>query len=508
MLSHLWRTYLNNGWLLTILLITALVSAPMLYILAQLFTPSTGEWQHITETLLLDYLWTTFLLCVGVGVCALLLGLPTAWLVSTCRFPFSKQLSWALVLPLAIPTYINAAVYKSMIGTAVMNMYGGALVIAAVLYPYVYLIARNVFERQSQSLLEVAEMLGKNRWQTFWGLALPLARPAVAGGLFLVLMEVLNEYGAVKYYNINTLSKGIFKAWLSLGDLGAAVRLSAFLMLFVFAFMGIEYWQRKKKRFHDAAFAPKPIRKVVLTGVSAYLALLACLLPFLLGFVFPIIQLFSWASKTFQETYLPNVLLLVSNSAWVAGLSAFAVCGIAILLHYAVRISNQPTSKLLSQVANLGYAIPGAVIAIGTLTTLLLFGNFLNATLVGLLYAYLVRFLAVGGNPIETGWQKISKNIDYAAQIAGKRRLESLFGLHIPMLKNSVFACLLLVFVDTMKELPLTLILRPFNFDTLATKSFEFADDERFASAAITSLIIIAVSLVPTFLLDRLGKRN
>ena len=508
MLPHFWRTYLNNGWLLTALLISLLVSAPMLYIIAQLFTPSSENWEHLAETLLLDYLLSTLRLCLGVGVVSLLLGLPAAWLVSTCSFPLSRSLSWALVLPLAIPTYINAAVYKAMVGSQIMNMYGAILVISSVLYPYIYLIARNIFEKQSQSLLEVAEMLGKNRWQTFFGLALPLARPAVVGGLFLVLMEVLNEYGAVKYYNINTLSKGIFRAWFSLGDLGAAVRLSAFLMLFVFIFVGIEFWQRKEKRFHDAAFAPKPVRKTALRGAKAYLALLVCLLPFLLGFALPMSQLLLWTSKAYQETNLPNVWEWVANSTLVASLSAVVVCFFALLLYYAVRIGNETSSHFFSQIANLGYAIPGTVIAIGTLTTLLSLGNLLNATLFGLIYAYLVRFLAVGSNPIETGWQKISRNIDYAAQLSGKRRLASLVGLHIPMLKNSILACLLLVFVDTMKELPLTLILRPFNFDTLATKSFEFADDERFASAAIISLIIIATSLIPTFLLDRLGKKN
>lgn len=446
---------------------------------------------------------------------ALVLGLPSAWFVSTCDFPFRRWLSWGLVLPLAIPTYINAAVYKAIFGSQIMNMYGAILVIATVLFPYIYLISRNIFEKQSQSVLEIAEMLGKNRWQTFFSLVLPLARPAIFGGLFLVVMEVLNEYGAVKYYGINTFTKGIFRAWFSFGDVSSAVRLSACLMVFVFVFVGIEYWQRRKKKFHDAAFSPKPLKRISLKGWKAWAIFFSCFIPFFLGFLLPIGQLLYWAGGAWKETNLPNVTELIFNSTSVALLSAVTIGFFAILLHYAVRISRQPVAKLFSQIANLGYAIPGAVIAIGSMMPLLFSDNllsefipqkhgfWLNATLFGLTYAYLVRFLAVGANPIETGWQKISMNIDYAAQLSGKRRLASLLRLHLPLLKGSIAVCMTLVFVDTLKELPLTLILRPFNFDTLATKSFELADDERFAASSITALIIIAVSALPTFLLNK-----
>jgi iron(III) transport system permease protein len=243
--------------------------------------------------------------------------------------------------------------------------------------------------------------------------------------------------------------------------------------------------------------------------------LLICFIPFFLGFLLPVSQLIYWASGAWKETNLPNIFKLIYHSTLVALLSAFAVSFFAILLHYSLRQSRQSSAKLLSQIANLGYAVPGAVIAIGSMMTLLFADNFLsllipqkqgfwlNATLFGLTYAYLVRFLAVGANPIETGWQKISKNIDYAAQLGGKRRINSLLTLHLPLLKSSIVVCMTLVFVDTLKELPLTLILRPFNFDTLATKAFELADDERFAASAITSLIIIAVGALPTFLLSK-----
>jgi iron(III) transport system permease protein len=520
MLTHFWRTYFNNGWLFTVLLMAILISAPICYIAFQLFSPSSEIWSHIVETLLLDYVVSTLKLCMGVAFFTLLLGLPSAWLVSTCKFPLRQLLSWALVLPLAIPAYINAAVYKAIFGSPIMNMYGAVLVMSAVLYPYIYLISRNIFERQSQSVLEVSEMLGKNRWQTFFNLVLPLSRPAVVGGLFLVMMEVLNEYGAVKYYGINTFTKGIFRAWFSFNDVGAAVRLSALLMVFVFIFVGLEYSQRRQKRFYDSAFSPKPVKRIVLKGIKSWLVFLVCLLPVFVGFLLPVSQLVYWAITVWAETNLVNIFELIYNSTLIAWLSALVVSLFAIIIYYSVRISNQPVTSFFLQISNLGYAIPGAVIAIGSMVTLISFDNFLssfiaqkqgfwlNATFSGLTYAYLVRFLAVGANPIETGWQKISKNIDYAAQMSGRRRIMNLFLLHLPMMKGSIAVCVLLVFVDTLKELPLTLILRPFNFDTLATKAFELADDERFASSGITALLIVGVGLMPTFLLNKLIKEK
>jgi iron(III) transport system permease protein len=494
------------------------VSVPIVYIFAQLFTPISETWRHLVDNLLADYVINTLLLCIGVGIITLFLGIPTAWWISTCEFPFREKLTWLLVIPLAIPTYINAAIYKAIGGSWVMNMGGAIIVISLVLYPYVYLIARSIFEKQSKSLLEVAEILGKNRWQTFFSVALPLARPAIFGGLFLVLMEVLNEYGAVKYYNINTFTKGIFRAWFSLNDLGAAVKLSVFLMIFVFVLVSIESWERKKQRFHDVSFAPKPLNRLPLKGVKAWSVFLYCFLPLLLGFIIPIFQLLYWVSTIWEVTTLPNLATLIGNSMLVSLLSAFIITLVALLLTYAVRISNHYLSKWLFQIATLGYAVPGAVIAMGSMMFLLLIDNWLsdwiiqkkgfwlNATLGGLIYAYLVRFLAVGTNPISSGWQKISKSIDFAALLNGKRRIQTLIYLHLPLLKGSIMACMMLVFVDTLKELPLTLILRPFNFDTLATTAFEMADDERFAVAGISALIIITLGLIPIFILNKWSK--
>lgn len=518
MLKYWWRTKLDNGWFLTILLIFLLVSVPILYIFIQIFNPPSDTWLHIQENLLGDYVVNTIVLSAGVACLTLLLGIPSAWLVSTYDFPLRRGLGWWLILPLAIPTYINAAVYKAILGSAAMNMSGAVAVVALVLYPYIYLISRSVFEKQSQSVLEVAKMLGKNRWQSFFTLVLPLARPAVFGGLFLVLMEVLNEYGAVKYYNINTFTKGIFRAWFSFGDVGAAVRLSACLMIFVFFLVGLESWQRKKQRFHDAAFSPKPVQRVSLKGIEGWLALVVCSAPVLLGFIIPVGQLFYWASTIWEATSFPNMYYLISNSVWVASLSAVLITLVAVFMNYAVRLSRHVGGKFLSQVATLGYAIPGAVIAIGSMMIMISVDNWLsswitakkgfwlNTTLLGLVYAYLVRFLAVGSNPIASGWQKISQSIDHAALLSGKRRIQSLFTLHLPLLKNNIVACFILVFVDTLKELPLTLILRPFNFDTLATTTFEMADDERFAVAGVTALMIIGIGLLAIFILNKWNK--
>ena len=518
---------LPQGWLVLACGITLAVVFPMGYILAEIFTPNDSLWQHTAENLLTDYLAQTSLLLLGVSVLSLLLGVSAAWLLSIYKFPLARFCSWALVLPLSIPAYLNAATYKNLFDTqgflgflllpsAPMNIWGLMLVMAVVLYPYVYLISRNVFEKQSQSLLEVSAMLGKSSWATFWQMALPLARPAVMGGLFLVMMEVLNEYGAVKYYGVSTLTKGIFRAWFSFGNLGVAVKLAAFLMLFVGLLTWAEYRQRGKKKFYNAAFLPKPIHKKQLSGIKAWVATAVCCLPFILGFGLPVSQLLWWALQTWQQADWQLYGLAAWHTVSLAGGSAVFITLMAVLLHYALR--QTPKNIWLANIANLGYAVPGAVIALGALVLFLRIEDFLalvitnkkgfwlHTTWVALLYAYWIRFLAVSANPIETGFQKISPNIDHASTLFGHGKWATLWRIHLPMLKNSLLSSALLVFVDVSKELPLTLLLRPFNFDTLATFSYQYADDERFATAAIPALLIVGIGLLPTIVLDRLSK--
>jgi iron(III) transport system permease protein len=512
------------------LLLAFLLTLPVLYVGLGVFLPADSTWQHIAEYLLLSYVSNTSMILAGVALLSLFFGLSTAWLVSHYTFPLRRFFSWALVLPLAVPAYINAYTYKYLFTKGlcyqwfgvyidVMHHTGAIWVLATVLYPYVYLITRTAFEKQSQTLIEAAMLAGKSKLQILFGVILPLARPAMIGGLLLVLMEGLNEFGTFKYFSIQTLSTGIFRAWFAMGSLTAALRLAAYLLLFVFILLSIEKWQRRNLRFHTTHIS-KPLQKITLQSWQVLLAILVCAVPFLAGFVLPVLQLLHWATMVWQEISVPNFWQLIVNSASLALLSALLVVVVALVSNELQRFVQQAAVSTLLRIASLGYAVPGAIIAIGTMAILLavdkwLSGIFLSkgttfwlsSTLVGLLYAYLVRFFAVASQPIETGLQQISQNIDHASFLLGKGRLHTFFAIHLPLLRGNLLAALMLIMVDVLKELPLTLILRPFNFDTLATAAFELADDERLPSASIASLLIIAVGLLPVLFLDKLQKK-
>jgi iron(III) transport system permease protein len=520
---------INFSWYVIAFLFAILLTLPILYIAFGLLLPADDTWRHLSTYLLPNYLYNTSIILIGIGFISLLLGIPTAWLVSAYRFPMQKTLSWLLILPLAIPAYINAYTYKALCSKGlfytwfgvyidVMNLQGAILVIASVLYPYIFLIARSSFENIPQSLIEASQLLGKSKYYTFFHIILPIARPAMIGGLVLVLMEGLNEYGTFKYYSIQTFSTGIFRAWFAMDSIASAIRLAACLLVFVFTLLSIEKWQSRKLRFSNAQ-TQKPLRKQQLKGWKAVLAILVCLVPCMLGFGIPILQLLHWASQIWKEVNLPNFTTLISNSLLLASISAIVVVIPALLLNYVQRISPQLWVQTTVRIASLGYAIPGAIIAIGTMATLLVIDRWLSTvfalklsnlwlsgTTGGLIYAYSVRFFSVASQPIAARWQQISPNMDNASWLLGKNRLKTFFLLHLPLLKGSLAAAMLLVIVDVLKELPLTLILRPFNFDTLATTAFEFADDERLVSASISSLLIILVGLLPVIGLNKLLK--
>jgi iron(III) transport system permease protein len=521
----------NFIWYLLSFAVALLLLIPVLYIGFGLFSPADDTWHHIVEHLLPAYVANTTALLLGMAGLTLLLGVPTAWLVSNCEFPLRKFLSWALMLPLAIPAYINAYTYKWLFTKGLFNIWfglhidvmhlGGAIwVLSVVLYPYIYLIARNAFEQQAQSLGEASALLGKSKTYTFFHITLPLARPAIIGGLLLVMMEGLNEFGTFKYFSIQTFSTGIFRAWFALGSLASAVRLSACLLVLVFVLLSLERWQRRKLRINTSQTA-KPLKLQKLKGLVAWLAMFVCFVPFVAGFALPVLQLSHWASMVWQEMSIPNFGILISNSLALALASAIVVVMPALLLNYLQRISGQTWVQTSVRIASLGYAVPGAIIAIGSMAVLIGIDNWLttllaenkktlwlSGTVGGLLYAYAVRFFAVASQPLEAGWQQISKNIDNASALLGKNHLKTFFLIHLPLLKGNLAAAMLLIMVDILKELPLTLILRPFNFDTLATAAFEFADDERLASASVASLCIILVGLLPVLLLNKLQKKT
>lgn len=533
----LWRAVLLGMALLTAL--------PILAVFGYVFVPAPEVWQHLRDTVLSDYLLNTLWLVLGVGFGVLLLGLPAAWLNSMCRFPGQRLFEWALLLPLAMPAYIIAYTYTGMLDFSgpVQNLLrettgwgygdyyfpnvrslGGAIVmLALVLFPYVYLLARAAFLEQSICVLEVSRTLGSNQWQSFFRVALPLARPAIITGLSLALMETLADFGTVQYFGVSTFTTGIFRTWFGLGDHAAASQLAALLMGFVFVLILLERWSRHKARYHHTSSKYSRLPRYQLRGGMAVVAVLVCALPLLLGFVIPVGQLLYWSITVAKDGLDSEFVNLVWHSLMLATLAAVFALLLALILGYGKRLRNDPLVNLAARIAAMGYAIPGTVIAIGVLIPFAWadtqlnhlskhwFGSnvglLLSGTLFTLLFAYNVRFLAVSLQTVEAGLGKIKPTVDNAGRSLGLTALGVLHKLHLPLMKGTLLTAILLVFVDVLKELPATLILRPFNFNTLAVRAYELASDERLADAGLPSLMIVAAGIIPVILLSRsIGK--
>jgi iron(III) transport system permease protein len=521
------------------------VLVPLFSVFLGIFRESNGSWGHLASTVLWSYLRHSALLMLGVGAMTAVIGVETAWLVTIYDFPGRRLFSWGLVLPLAIPSYILAYIYAALVAhtgpiqralqlfmepattaslrTSLMSLPGAGILMGLVLFPYVYLTTRAFLLRQSEGLLESARIFGKSTWKTFSRVALPMARPGIVAGVTLVLMEVLNEYGAVRYFGVTTLTTGIFRAWSQMGDTPAAIRLSGCLLLFVFFLITLERTQRGRARFDHGSSRFRPLPRIRLTGWKRWSAFLVCAIPLLFGFVVPVLQLLVWATRVTPEFLDPRFLRLTLNSFLLAlGAGLLTVSG-ALLIVFATRLSPTPVLRLWSRVASLGYSIPGVVIAMGVLIPFVWLdrrisrvllelsgtsvGLILTGTVGALLFAYFVRFLAVAMNPIDAGFRRVCGNLDECSRSLGASPMKSLLRVDIPLLRGTLLSAGLLVFVDVLKELPLTLILRPFNFDTLATRTFQLVMNEEVVRSAPTSLIIILTGTIPVILLSRIiGK--
>jgi iron(III) transport system permease protein len=524
----------------------ALILLPILAVVASVLGPAGETWSHLARGLLGNYVLNTALLagCVAAGV--LSIGVLSAWLVTAYRFPGQRVLEWALVLPLAMPAYVMAYAYTDWlqftgpVQTAlraatgwqareywfpeIRSIPGAGAMLSFALYPYVYLLARTAFLDVSRSALEAGRLAGYSAWGSFWRVALPIARPAVAAGAALALMETLADFGTVSYFALEVFTTGIFKAWLSMGDTAAAGQLSVCLLAFVVVVLALERANRGRAAYASAVRKPSPPQR--LSGAAAALAFAACAAPVLLGFVLPAGLLFHlawsdiWTRADVQIS--ARLLSLVGNSFLLAGIAAVAGVLLATAMAYAARLSRGRLATAVSwanRTAALGYAIPGAVIAIGVLVPLGRLDNWIAAgietalgikpgllltgTIVALVYAYLVRFLAVALQTVEAGLAKVTPRMDDAARSLGATPAATLARVHAPLLATSLASAALLLFVDVMKELPATFALRPFNFDTLAIEAYNLAKDERLAEAALPSLVIVAIGLVPVIIVVR-----
>jgi iron(III) transport system permease protein len=529
-----------NRWAFLIFLAVLLIGTPVFTILFQLFKGGGESWGHIVSNLLADYVINSILLVINVSVLALFFGVSTAWLVTTCNFPFRGWFEWLLILPLSIPTYIAAFAYaglfdfngwlQSFFGffgfghIDIMNKWGVSFVMAMVLYPYVYVVSRSAFLNQSRSLLESARILGSSSWRTFFTIAIPVTRPAIIGGLTLVIMEVFNDYGAVKYYGVSTFTTGIFRAWFSLGDAASAIKLSAILLLFVFLLIMLERLQRGDAAYEESRRLGRPLKRYDVHWLTQLGILLFCSIPFIAGFLLPLMQLLSWSWATMHKVVNQEFWRLIFNSFTLAFMAAALAVFISVLLIYAVRINKGLLWRSLAKLVTLGYSIPGAVIAIGVMVPFIatdrffirivdsLFGHsiglILSGSLFALIFAYIVRFIAVAYNPVDGGFKKTGEHIEEASRSLGIGSVKTLWKVDLPLIRPAIGSALLLVFVDVLKELPLTLILRPFNYHTLATKAYEYASDEMIAESAGPALIIILTGLLPIILLNRLMTQN
>jgi len=531
----------QSSWLLLIGAIAVLIAAPVLIVLRGVFVDAGQVWQDLVKTVLSTYITNSLWLMLGVGVGTALIGTGTAWLVTMCRFPGERLFEWALLLPLAAPAYLLAYVYTDLLAyygpvqgwlrqqfgwqsatdywfPNVRSLPGAILMLTLVLYPYVYLLARSTFLAQSVCLSEASRSLGCTPWQSFWRIALPLARPAIAAGLSLALMETLNDFGTVQFFSVDTFTTGIYRTWFSLGNLPAATQLAAVLLLFVLVLLVLERGSRGRAKFYQTANQTQQLQKYRLGVLPAIAAFFACLLPVLLGFWVPAGVLLKLALDDVETNFDDRFWSFATNSLTLALLTGAIAVVIALILAYGLRLYPRWSVRLATQIASMGYAVPGSVIAVGILVPLgaldnavdawmrstfnISTGLLLSGTITALVYAYLVRFLAVSFSSVDASLTGIKPSLDDAARSLGHSPLSTLWHVHTPLIRGGLLTAATLVFVDVMKELPATLIVRPFDFDTLAVRVYNLASDERLAEAAGPALAIVVVGLLPVLLLS------
>ncbi|MEM9487439.1 MAG: iron ABC transporter permease, partial [Cyanobacteria bacterium P01_F01_bin.116] len=482
-----------NGWTIVVWLIALLVASPILVVLGSVFSPSEGVFSHLASTVLSQYITHSLMLMVGVGIGVLVLGIGTAWLVTMGHFPGSHIFEWALLLPLAAPAYLLAYTYtdwldyygpvqfwlRSQFGWQSVTDYwfpdvrsvGGAIIMFSLtLYPYVYMLARVAFLEQSVCTLEASRSLGCGPWRSFFRVALPLARPAIMAGLSLALMETLSDFGTVDYFGVNTFTTGIYRTWFGMGAQVAAAQLSAMLMVFVLALIILERWSRRQAKYYQAKNSVQRPQPYELSGIRAWVAVLACGVPITLGLLLPAGLLAHMTLTHLDDTLDNRFFELAQHSLILAGLTAGIGVVIALILGYGKRLNKQKSVDLGVRLASMGYAVPGAVIAVGILipvvkldkglsawveaTTGNNIGLILSGTITALIFAYLVRFLAVALGTVESGLSKIRPTIDDAARSLGCSPTKTLVKIHTPLMTSSLLTALMLVFVDVMKELP------------------------------------------------------
>jgi len=530
-----------DGWSVGTMLITGLVGVPIFAVAYLALTPEENIWPHLVSTVLPGYIGTTLTLMAGVGAGTLLIGVGTAWMVTMLRFPGRRFFEWGMLLPMAMPAYVIAYVYtdifeysgplqamlRDMFGWSSKRDYwfpeirsvGGAIsMMTLVLYPYVYLLARAAFLEQSIGVLEASRSLGRGPWRSFFTVALPLARPAIVIGVSLVMMETLNDYGTVDFFAVNTFSLGIFDVWMNMNNVGGAAQLAVVLLLFVAFLVFAERYARRKQRFHNTTTKYQTFPGIRLRGSRAVFATLGCLTPVVLGFVLPTAVLMVYAQQYFDPELTAEIVDYALNSVRLSALAGILAVIVAMGMVYSARIKGGRMLLAANRVAAMGYAVPGAVLAVGVMIVLgnldnsidamvrrnfgLSTGLIFSGTIAAVTFGYLVRFLALALGTVEASLGKITPSMDGASRSLGRGAFDTMRLIHLPLMRGSILTAIMLVFVDCMKELPMTTILRPFNFQTLATFVHQYASDEQLGDAALAALSIVGVGILPVILLS------
>lgn len=541
------RAIVRLPWLSYVAIAVAvLIIVPIVGVIWNVFQPGQGNWPHLVDTVLPVYISNSLTLMVGVAIGVSVIGVGLAWLVVMCDFPGRRIFEWALILPLAMPAYVVAYAYTDFLQAAgplqtmlrdltgwsvrdywfpeIRSLGGAIIVFTAVLIPYVYLLTRTAFLEQSICALEVSRTLGRSQWGSFRSVAVPMARPAIVGGTALALMETLADFGTVAHFGVHTFTTGIYRTWTSMGDRVAAAQLSSILVAFVFALLLIEQYSRYRARFHQATGRYQEIRATKLHGPRAWAATAFCAIPLIIGFLAPLVILF-WMAVTDGHNLLSSrYLTLTANSVTLALITAVIAVALATMMSFAGRLDKSWVTGAANRVAGMGYAIPGSIIAVGILIPVATFDNAVSAwmeaqfgiktgliltgSIAALIFAYLVRFMAVALNTVGSSFTKITPRMEEASRTLGHGPVTTGLRIHLPILSGGMLTAGLIVFVDVMKELPATLIMRPFNFDTLAIQAYNLAKDERLTQAATPSLVIVACGLIPIILMSRAIMRS
>ena len=525
---------------LGIFLIFFIFIIPIVFVISSLFGEFNDNWNHLIDYVLANYVLNSLFLIFGVSVISLVFGVGSAWLITNYEFMNKNWLEWALILPLAVPPYILAYTFTGLFDTFgsanelvrlffnlnndftffpnVRNIYGAIIVFSFTLYPYIYLTARMSFINQSKTLIEAGKILGLENKSIFFKLAIPMARPAIIAGLALVIMETLSDFGAVEHFAVSTFTIGIYRTWFGMYDLNTAMQLASLLLIFVSFFLIIERIERRKLSYSYASSTFKTVDKQKLKGFKNLLAFIFCFTPLFIGFLMPIMEISNWALNYTSENFFSDIFLKSFVNTIILGIMAGIICTLfAFLFNFLKRFEEGNYLKGMSFLLSMGYAIPGLVLAVGIIQFFsLLDNNFLRSyfdliltgSIVGLLIAYIIKSYALANNSIESGYERINDAIDDVSLSLKASKLKIFFQVHMPLLKTSIFTSLVLVISEVIKELPATLILRPFNFDTLAVTTYIYAAEERMFEAATPAIMIVLIGLVPIFFLSKIIRES